>query len=107
MIGMTFYCFFFENGIGVGGGGKKLDTFLLYSFILSPFPSDAQHDWNIVRRPVLYTTDLSGTEYYCKLAEHRGHVSMYTVVGVYRPILNSDGSKIRLFEFTARERGNR
>ena len=25
----------------------------------------------------------------------------------YRPILNSDGSKIRLFEFTARERGNR
>ena len=25
----------------------------------------------------------------------------------YRPILNSDGSKIRLFEFTAHERGNR
>ena len=25
----------------------------------------------------------------------------------YRPILNSDGSKIRLFEFTARERENR
>ena len=26
---------------------------------------------------------------------------------IHRPILNSDGSKIRLFEFTARERGNR
>ena len=30
-----------------------------------------------------------------------------TEVQRYRPILNSDGSKIRLFEFTARERGNR
>ena len=28
-------------GGGGGGGGKKLDTFLLYPFILSPFPSDA------------------------------------------------------------------
>ena len=122
MIGMAFYWVFFASNIWWGGGGGK-SLILLYSFILSPFPSDA---WTwlkyCVHRPVLYRSTTKGDggkkldtfllypfifsislrrlnmievlfadpfyinlqlSYralnYCKLVEHRGHASRYTV----------------------------
>ena len=42
-------------------GIKSLILFYIHLLSLH-FPQTLGHDWNIVRRPVLYTTDLSGTE---------------------------------------------
>ena len=77
MIRMAFYRFFFVTNIGVGGGKSLILFFYIHLFSLH-FP-ELEHDSNDVREPVLYTSDLSGTEL---LQTHRTSPSRFYVYGV-------------------------
>ena len=63
----------------MGGGGKKLDTFLIYPFILPPFPTEAQKllKYCLQSRFFIYLT-YRGLNY-CILVEHCVYVFRYTV----------------------------
>ena len=60
------------------GGGKKLDTFLLYPFILSMFLRRLNMTEILFADP-FYLQLTYRAQNYCKLVEYRGHVSRYTV----------------------------